>query len=96
MIFIGGCYILAFYPAGQYNPRPSTDTENALPPPATNYTITGLIPYTEYEFQVLSQNDVNKAASNWVTARTLESGECHTVAENKLSPLTFMNRPTLS
>ena len=61
--------------AGQYNPRPSSETDNALPPPATNYTITGLLPYTEYEFQVLSQNDVNKAASIWVTARTLQTGE---------------------
>ena len=62
--------------AGQYNPRPSSETDNALPPPATNYTITGLLPHREYEFQVLSQNDVNKAASSWVTARTLQTGEC--------------------
>jgi len=50
--------------------------DNALSPPATNYTVTGLLPFTQYEFQVLSQNDISKAASNWVTVRTLEAGEC--------------------
>ncbi|XP_074661048.1 usherin-like [Tubulanus polymorphus] len=64
---------LIFHPAGQYNPRPSTTDENALPPPATNYTVTGLKPFTEYHFQILSQNDNGKAASPWVTGRTGEA-----------------------
>ncbi|XP_013386515.1 usherin-like [Lingula anatina] len=63
-----------FHPAGQYNPRPTvTPQENALVPPSTNFTVTGLEPYTEYEFLVLSQNDIGKASSPWVVARTLEA-----------------------
>jgi len=62
--------------AGQYNSRTHAVLDNALSPPATNYTVTGLLPFTQYEFQVLSQNDISKAASNWVTVRTLEAGEC--------------------
>ena len=42
-----------YHPSGQYNPRPTTmPQENALPPPNTDFTLTGLIPFTLYEFQV--------------------------------------------
>ena len=42
-----------FHPGGQYNPRPTlSPQENALPPPDTNFIISGLEPYTLYEFQV--------------------------------------------
>ena len=42
-----------FNPSGQYNPRPTqTPQENVLPEPDTNYTVTGLDPFTVYEFQV--------------------------------------------
>ena len=65
-----------FLTAGQYNPRPTTaPSENALPPPLTNYTVKGLDAYTEYEFQVLSENSLGKAASSWVVGRTLEEGK---------------------
>jgi usherin len=42
-----------FHPGGQYNPRPTlSPQENALPPPDTNFIMSGLEPYTLYEFQV--------------------------------------------
>ena len=42
-----------FHPGGQYNPRPTlSPQENALPPPATSFIMSGLDPYTWYEFQV--------------------------------------------
>ncbi|ESO94175.1 hypothetical protein LOTGIDRAFT_118598, partial [Lottia gigantea] len=63
-----------FVSSGQYNPRVvDTPEENALPPPDTNYTVTDLEPFTEYEFQVLAQNDAGKAASPWTVGRTGEA-----------------------
>ena len=63
-----------FHPAGQFNPQPTlSPQENALPPPATNYTVTALNAYTVYEFQVLAENSAGKAASPWVSGRTLEA-----------------------
>ncbi|XP_053408878.1 usherin-like [Mercenaria mercenaria] len=60
-----------FHPSGQYNPRPTqSPQENALPPPATEYILTGLVPFTVYEFQVLAENSAGKAASPWVSGRT--------------------------
>lgn len=42
-----------FHPGGQYNPAPTEmPQENALPPPDTNFTLSGLKPFTVYEFQV--------------------------------------------
>lgn len=42
-----------FHPSGQYNPRPTQSPgENALPPPETEYVLSGLTPFTLYEFQV--------------------------------------------
>ncbi|CAH1791583.1 unnamed protein product, partial [Owenia fusiformis] len=65
--------IRVFHAAGQYNPNPGKDPEeNALAEPATNFTIHGLEPYTQYELQVLCENSVGKAASLWVGATTLE------------------------
>lgn len=64
-----------FHPAGVYNPRPTLDpSEISLPIPATNYTATNLEPYTEYEFQIISQNPLGKVASDWAVNRTLEDG----------------------
>ena len=66
-----------FHPAGQYNPLPVfLPQENALSPPATNFTQDELEPFTVYEFQVLCENSMGKAASAWVVGRTLEDGEC--------------------
>ncbi len=65
-----------FHPSGAYSPRPTlAPQENALEPPATNYAVTGLGRFTEYEFQVLSQNALGKAASEWVVGRTSEDSE---------------------
>ena len=67
--------IRIFHPSGSYIPRPTLNPgENAVPPPETNYTMTALEPFTEYEFQVLSENSIGKAASPWTTSRTLEAG----------------------
>ena len=60
-----------FHPAGQYS---LLEGDTSLDPPDTNYTVTGLQPYTQYEFQVLCENAVGKAASDWVIARTQEDG----------------------
>ncbi|XP_041351149.1 usherin-like [Gigantopelta aegis] len=63
-----------FFSSGQYNPRPVTNPqENALSPPITNFTVMGLEPFTQYEFQVLAQNDAGKAASPWTPGRTGEA-----------------------
>ena len=46
-----------FHPAGQYNPHPTqTPQENALPPPDTEYVLSGLTPFTLYQFQVSSNS----------------------------------------
>ena len=55
--------IRIFHPSGSYNPRPTiAPQENPLESPATNYTVTGLDKYTEYEFQVLSENALGKGS----------------------------------
>ncbi|XP_052767673.1 usherin-like isoform X2 [Mya arenaria] len=60
-----------FHPSGQYNPRPTkSPEENALTPPAREYILSGLVPFTLYEFQVLAENSAGKAASAWVSGRT--------------------------
>ena len=65
---------LIFHPAGQFNPLNQSRT--VLPPPSTSYNVTGLQPYTLYRFQVVSENEMGKVASNpWITARTLEARE---------------------
>ena len=65
--------IRIFHPSGSFSPRPTVaPQENPLDPPATNYTVTGLEQYTEYEFQVLSENAMGKAASEWIIGRTME------------------------
>ena len=63
--------------AGQYDPRPTEG--NALTPPATRHMVGNLVPFTVYEFQVLCENVVGKAASPWSQGRTLEAGERTTV-----------------
>jgi usherin len=64
-----------FYTLGQYDPIKEYEMDPAaLEPPATNYTQNFLEPFTQYQFQVLSENSLGKAASNWVTGRTLEDG----------------------
>ena len=61
-----------FHPSGQYSPLPMpTD----LDPPETNFTAMYLEPYTMYEFQVFCENSIGKAASVWVSGRTMEAGE---------------------
>ncbi|KAK3093068.1 hypothetical protein FSP39_010666 [Pinctada imbricata] len=77
-----------FNPSGQYNPRPTAaPQENVLPPPVTNYTISGLDPFTVYEFQVLAENDIGKTASSWVAGRTGEALPIH-IAPPDVNPIT--------
>ena len=62
-----------FYPAGWYNPRPTTSPlEDPVEPPATNYTVEGLDPFTRYEFKVTAMNQAGTTASSWMVARTQE------------------------
>ena len=80
-----------FHPAGQFNPRPTlSPNELALPPPATNYTVAGLEGFTDYEFQVICENNVGKAASPWVTGKTLESSKYYYADERLIRLLYFM------
>ncbi|ELU01149.1 hypothetical protein CAPTEDRAFT_219707 [Capitella teleta] len=52
-----------FYTGGQYDPLAEFETDiPALAPPDTNYTQHQLTPFTNYEFQVLSENSLGKAA----------------------------------
>ncbi|XP_021347323.1 usherin-like [Mizuhopecten yessoensis] len=70
-----------FHPSGQFNPRPTlSPQENVLPPPDTSFKVTGLNPFSLYEFQVLAENSVGKAASAWVMARTGEAPPLFTPA----------------
>lgn len=64
-----------YHPSGQYFPRPTvTPQERTNLPPSTRLIVANLQPYTEYEFQVLSENALGKAASEWARGRTLEAG----------------------
>jgi hypothetical protein len=56
---------------GEYDPLNPQIIESYQP--ATNYTITDLLAFTLYEFQVLAQNDAGRAASEWTAARTKET-----------------------
>ncbi|KAI5940642.1 Usherin [Manis javanica] len=47
--------------------------ENAFKPPQTTTTITGLEPYTKYEFRVLAVNVAGSVSSAWTSERTGES-----------------------
>jgi len=62
---------LVFNPSGQFDPlaRPTV-----LPAPPTNYRVTGLQPFTEYQLQVVSENALGKTASDFETGRTAEAG----------------------
>ena len=67
-----------YHPSGQYFPRPTvTPQERTNLPPSTILIVVNLQPYTEYEFQVLSENALGKAASKWTRGRTLEAGKQH-------------------
>ena len=67
-----------FFPAGWYNPRPTlSPMDDPIAPPATNYTVTNLDPYTMYEFKVTSRNSAGTTESSWISARTLEAGRFH-------------------
>ena len=64
-----------FHPAGTYDPLPGALDEGApLPAPNTTYIVTGLQAFTEYEFQVICENDLGKAASVWTRGTTAEAG----------------------
>ena len=63
-----------FHTTGQHDPLQLGTT--ILPPPHTDYIMSGLQPFTVYQFQVLAQNEVGRAVSHpWVSAFTMEAGE---------------------
>nr|XP_006813188.1 PREDICTED: usherin [Saccoglossus kowalevskii] len=63
-----------FFPAGWYNPRPTlSPLDDPVDPPATQYTVEDLSPYTQYEFKVASRNSVGSTESAWSIATTLEA-----------------------
>ncbi|GFO50464.1 usherin, partial [Plakobranchus ocellatus] len=63
---------LIAHPSGRYDPlRSAIDTPLAWP--QTNFTKSGLKPFTEYEFQVLAENDAGKVASEWASGTTKEA-----------------------
>ncbi|KAM6217822.1 usherin isoform 2-T2 [Rhynchocyon petersi] len=64
-----------FQNSGWLNPHPLTDSanENALQPPQTATVITGLEPYTTYDFRVLAVNMAGSVSSACTSERTGES-----------------------
>ncbi|XP_004700202.1 usherin [Echinops telfairi] len=64
-----------FQNSGWFRPHPFTDSasENALQPPQTTTVISGLDPYTKYEFRVLAVNMAGSVFSAWTSGRTSES-----------------------
>ncbi|ELW55473.1 Usherin [Tupaia chinensis] len=74
-----------FQSSGWLSPYLFTESanENALKPPQTTATITGLEPYTKYAFRVLAVNMAGSVSSAWISERTGES-----------EPL-FMNPPSV-
>lgn len=67
---------LIFQSSGWLNPSSSAESanENALEPPQTSATVTGLEPFTEYEFRVLAVNMAGSVSSAWVSEKTGEAG----------------------
>ena len=67
-----------FNPAGWYNPRPVlTPLEDPALPPETNFTHTGLDPFTRYQYRVTARNLAGTGQSGYTTVRTAEAGEMH-------------------
>ncbi|XP_040841245.1 usherin [Ochotona curzoniae] len=66
---------LIFQSSGWLNPSSSAESanENALEPPQTSATVTGLEPFTEYEFRVLAVNMAGSVSSAWVSEKTGEA-----------------------
>ncbi|KAM8817678.1 usherin isoform 1-T1 [Rhynchonycteris naso] len=64
-----------FESSGWLSPRSSAESanENALAPPQTTATISGLKPYTEYQLRVLAVNMAGSVSSTWTSERTGES-----------------------
>ncbi|KAG3258086.1 usherin, transcript variant X1 [Ictidomys tridecemlineatus] len=64
-----------FQSSGWLSPHPFAEStsDNALEPPQAATVITGLEPYTEYEFRVLAVNMAGSTSSVWISARTGES-----------------------
>ncbi|XP_053463887.1 usherin [Nycticebus coucang] len=64
-----------FQSSGWLSPHPFAESanENALKPPQTATTITGLEPYTKYELRVLAVNMAGSVSSAWISERTGES-----------------------
>ncbi|XP_058131204.1 usherin [Dasypus novemcinctus] len=56
-----------------FHPFTKSASENALKPPQTTTVITGLEPFTRYEFRVLAVNMAGSVSSAWTSERTEES-----------------------
>ncbi len=66
---------LIFHAAGQYDPRPTlTPMSNVVNPLSHEYVVTGLDPYTQYEFKITSQNSISGVESIWAVGATKEAG----------------------
>lgn len=63
---------LVFQPFGQYNPL--RQSLSSLAPPVTSYVAFKLIPFTYYEFKVISENSRGKTESSWAGNSTGEAG----------------------
>ncbi|KAM5300669.1 usherin [Glossophaga mutica] len=64
-----------FESSGWLSPRPFAESanEHALKAPQASTTITGLEPYTQYEFRVSAVNMAGSVSSAWTSERTGES-----------------------
>jgi len=69
--------IRIFQSSGWLSPQPVMESpnENALAPPQTSTAVTGLEPFTEYEFYVLAVNMAGSISSDWASGRTGEAGK---------------------
>ena len=72
MVRGSGAAKLVFNPSGQYDPL---GMSAVLPPPATTFTVNNLSPFTEYDLQVVAQNQAGKVSSNWTRSHTAEASE---------------------
>ncbi|XP_078412490.1 usherin [Cetorhinus maximus] len=76
-----------FQDSGWFNPQSILESpnENALIPPQTHTTVTSLVPFTVYEFQVHAINMAGSAPSQWASGRTAEAAPLFMAAPSVFS-----------
>ncbi|XP_078086591.1 usherin [Mustelus asterias] len=76
-----------FQDSGWYNPQSAlgSPNETALIPPQTHTTVTNLVPFTVYEFQVHTINMAGSAPSQWASGRTAEAAPLFMAAPSVFS-----------